>query len=417
MTRLYRGPHFVTKSDSVGALVKAASVVANGNYSKKNMAHDISIPAFSRLLSHLYDGHLEEDPYSHFLDEVSAVLDLNFASMTLREPLGEDGGLLFISSDKLAKTLIDDHDNPYTDQYYTSDIMSNLPWGKVVTIDELMSYDSFENTELYRICMAPIDIYHMAGIDLRLANGQRFTVRFCRPRAADNFSADDRAFMLELAPHIQRAVANGMQLIQLDSERKLFSSTISGLSIGIVTLDKRSKVVTCNAAADQILRDKDGVSIVNDHLYIANTAAREKFVEYVALVLEAQRDQSPAPLNALAVPRPSGKGNLEILVKPMVVEKNVESADTPHIMLFVSDPERKHEIDIKMLMSLYQLTRAESMLAKQLAAGMTLDQSATHLGIARNTARAQLRSIFAKTGVTQQSLLVSLILKSLATFS
>lgn len=86
-------------------------------------------------------------------------------------------------------------------------------------------------------------------------------------------------------------------------------------------------------------------------------------------------------------------------------------------MIFISDPAKKYEIDIKMLRSLYKLTRAEAMLAKHLAAGETLDQSAAILGIARNTARAQLRSIFAKTGATQQSMLVSLILKSLATFS
>jgi DNA-binding CsgD family transcriptional regulator len=84
-------------------------------------------------------------------------------------------------------------------------------------------------------------------------------------------------------------------------------------------------------------------------------------------------------------------------------------------MIFISDPEKKHEIDIKMLMSLYYLTRAEAALAKNIAAGCSLDQSAANLGIARNTARAQLRSIFSKTGVTQQSMLVSLILKSMAT--
>ena len=39
------------------------------------------------------------------------------------------------------------------------------------------------------------------------------------------------------------------------------------------------------------------------------------------------------------------------------------------------------------------------------------------LGIARNTARAQLRSIFAKTGVSRQSMLVSLMLKSVVTYS
>nr|MDT0253635.1 LuxR C-terminal-related transcriptional regulator [Endozoicomonas sp.] len=50
-----------------------------------------------------------------------------------------------------------------------------------------------------------------------------------------------------------------------------------------------------------------------------------------------------------------------------------------------------------------------------LANGLTLDETAEELGISRNTARAHLRSIFSKTGVTRQTMLVRLILKSVAT--
>lgn len=381
------------------------------------MLNDLTISDYSRLLSFLYDGHIEENPYSQFLDEIRRLMALNFASMTLREPIGRDGGLLFISSDGLEKTLIDSHDNPYTDRYYTSDLMTNLPWGKVTTIDELMPYSSFENSDLYTICMEPIGIYHMAGMDLRNANGQRFTVRFCRPKESENFNQSDREFLSELGPHIQRAVANGMQLIQLDSERKLFSSTISGLSIGIVTLDERGKVINCNQSANELISEKDGLNIVNNQLHFDSTRAKKIFEDGISEIIQAKHQDESPPIHALAAERPSGKPDLEVLIKPLTIDKSVESTQTPNLMVFISDPEKKYEIDIKMLMSLYQLTRAEAMLAKYLAAGHTLDQSSTMLGIARNTARAQLRSIFAKTGVTQQSMLVSLILKSLATLS
>ena len=381
------------------------------------MLQEPSIVQYSHLLSSLYDGHIEEDPYSQFLDNIRRILELNFASMTLREPIGRDGGLLFISSENLEKTLIDNHDNPYTDRYYTSDLMTNLPWGKAITIDEIMPYSSFESSDLYTMCMKPIGIYHMAGMDLRNANGQRFTVRFCRPKNAENFSPEEKVFLTELGVHIQRAVANGMQLIQLDSERKLFSNTISGLSIGIVTLDERGKVINCNQSANRLIAERDGLNMVNNHLHLDSNRARKIFEDAIEDIITAkQKDHSPS-VHALAADRPSGKADLEILIKPLTIDKSVESTQTPNLMVFISDPEKIYEIDIKILISLYRLTRAEAMLAKHLAAGNTLDQSSLKLGIARNTARAQLRSIFAKTGVTQQSMLVSLILKSLATLS
>ena len=381
------------------------------------MLESLPITDFSKLLGYIYDGHIEEDPYSSFLENIREILELNFASMTLREPIGDDGGLLFISCDILQKTLIDDHENPYTDRYYTSDPMHNLPWSTAVTLDECVSYKSLENSKLYTMCMAPINIYHMMGLDLRNANGQRFTVRFCRPKTADNFNKAEKVFVTEIGQHIQRAVSNGMQLIQLDSERKLFSKTISGLSIGIITLDERGKVINQNRAAEKFLGQKDGIYVINDQLHLDNTNDKQKLNNYITEVIDAQRKQLIPPVNAMTVERPSGAVHLELLIKPLMVDQMVESAKTPHLMIFVSDPAKKYEIDIKMLRSLYKLTRAEAMLAKHLAAGDTLDQSAGSLGIARNTARAQLRSIFAKTGATQQSMLVSLILKSLATFS
>lgn len=376
-----------------------------------------SLQDFSGLLAYLYDGHIEEDPYNAFLTEMRRLIDATFGSITMREPQGDDGGLLFVSCQNLPKTLVDDRGNPYTDRYYTSNLMTNLPWGQVVSLEECIPYASLEQTELYRFCMAPIDIYHMIGVDLRNANGQRFSVRFCRPKDAPNFGAEERSFLGLIAGHIQRAVANGMQLIQLDKERKLYSSTFTRQSVGIVTLDERGKVVSRNAVADAVIRERDGLSIVNDQIYIDSSSARSKLNSYIEAIAVAQRNQEAAPTNALAVDRPSGKPDLELLIKPMMIDKSVEPGHTPHMIVFINEPERSYEIDTRILMSLYSLTKAEVSLSKLLAEGANLDQAAAELGIARNTARAQLRSIFAKTGVSRQSMLVSLILKSVVTYS
>ena len=81
----------------------------------------------------------------------------------------------------------------------------------------------------------------------------------------------------------------------------------------------------------------------------------------------------------------------------MMIDKTVEPGHTAHMTVFINEPERSYEIDTRILMSLYNLTKAEVNLAKLLAEGANLDQASAELGIARNTARAQLRSIFAKT--------------------
>ena len=43
-----------------------------------------NIAELSKLIGFLYDGHIEEDPYSAFLGETRRIIDSNFASITMR---------------------------------------------------------------------------------------------------------------------------------------------------------------------------------------------------------------------------------------------------------------------------------------------------------------------------------------------
>ena len=99
-----------------------------------------NITELSKLIGFLYDGHIEEDPYSAFLAETRRMIDSNFASITMREPQGDDGGLLFVSCEALAKTFVDDHNNPSTIPYYTSNLLSTLPSVKGLSFDEFVHY-------------------------------------------------------------------------------------------------------------------------------------------------------------------------------------------------------------------------------------------------------------------------------------
>jgi DNA-binding CsgD family transcriptional regulator len=82
--------------------------------------------------------------------------------------------------------------------------------------------------------------------------------------------------------------------------------------------------------------------------------------------------------------------------------------------LFISDPRQVAEPPRQAISRLYDLTPAEANLAMLLAEGLSLDEASGKLEISRNTARAHLRAIFAKTGVTRQSGLVRLLLRSVA---
>lgn len=84
--------------------------------------------------------------------------------------------------------------------------------------------------------------------------------------------------------------------------------------------------------------------------------------------------------------------------------------------MFVANRQGEAPLSPEVLAVLYQLTPAEARLAALLAGGAELKDIAGTLGVSLNTARSQLRSVFAKTGTRRQSELIHRILTSPARF-
>jgi DNA-binding CsgD family transcriptional regulator/GAF domain-containing protein len=378
----------------------------------------LDLKHYSDLLDKLYQGPFEANPFHSFLDELRAALQLSFAALILRHPQNLDQGLLFMSSPTLPPSNIDAPPNAppniYTGYYYAFDPIANLPLGKVVTLDEITDLEEFEKTEFYKMCNEPNDIHFIAGIDLRDDQGHRFSLRLCRPRALRNFTAAERGFIEMLSSHVRRAIASSITLVQFDAERQFYARAISGRALAIVILDEGGRILRSNGAADRALRDRDGIARVHDQLHIANSPLNDSLQRHIRVALEAQRSGATVPLQAILVPRPSGKPDYELVLNAIPVDRQFAPDNSPHLIVFISDPAQKAEISTQALINLYHLTATQAALVTLLAEGKPLEDVAQALNIKTTTARAHLRSIFAKTGVTQQSKLVSLVLKSLA---
>lgn len=376
----------------------------------------MNISTYSALLDELYEGPFEPYPFQSFLRQLRAALALNYVTIIMRPPDVADDGLILSSGDNLAPTNLDlaEQAAAYTYNICAIDPFNNAPLDKVIVIDDVIPADQLLSNEYYKLCMLPHGIRHTAAFDLLCDNGQRISVRLCRPTGAPSFSAEERDLMQLLCSHIRRAVSTSTKLVQLDSERQLYAKAISGRDIGIVMLDKTGRIMRSNAAADRLFKEKDGISRVHDEIHLKQGELNERLRALIQDTLAAQQRDETVPVQALAVPRPSRKSDYELVVKTVPVDRYLEQRNTPHLTVFISDPATHVAISARTLITLYHLTPAEATLSILLADGKSLEDIAKASGITLNTARAHLRSVFQKTGVTQQSMLVSLVLKSLA---
>jgi DNA-binding CsgD family transcriptional regulator len=149
-------------------------------------------------------------------------------------------------------------------------------------------------------------------------------------------------------------------------------------------------------------------------LILSDRAASSRMHDTLRRIAESERKGDRALVEAIRAERPSGKRDFGLIVKPAPQPRYLDGQHISAIVVFISDPDRHTAMAPASLAKLFGLTPAEAALSVLLADGLTLDEAAHELSIARNTVRAHLRSIFAKTGVTRQTMLVRLIVTSLA---
>ncbi|MDX1693304.1 MAG: helix-turn-helix transcriptional regulator [Ketobacteraceae bacterium] len=378
------------------------------------MALQIDLKAFSDLLTALYGAATSvESTNKNFLTQLKQLLNLQHATLIVRPPSANDAGLIYTSGEDADIPILGDEVGSYT-SLYAQDPLVTLPLKKLTVIEDIMPRTQLLKNEYYQLFLKPFDIYYIAGIDWLYDKESRISIRFTRTEEQGGFGEDEKAFLELLVPHLEQSVSLGIQLRQLDSERQIYADSISKRSIGIITLNKNGAILQCNATAERYLNEGDGFKESQNKIKLNNSTENELFNKYISEALTAIKQKGRDQINALAASRDSGKAGYQIMIKPMPVDFHNESDVTPYLTVLIQDPEKNLEISVRTLMNLYQLTMSEATIAILLAEGHTTDEVATELDIKKNTVRAHLRSMFVKMGVTQQSMLVSLVLTSLA---
>ena len=166
--------------------------------------------------------------------------------------------------------------------------------------------------------------------------------------------------------------------------------------------------------ARQILEAQDGIILKEQTLHLGNRSENERLHALLNSTIATQLAGETSMARALRVSRPSGLPDFGLVIRPVPAPGWSDGQSSPSIAVFVSDPVAEENASQQMLGELFELTPAEANLALKLARGMSLAEVSEEQGISPHTARAQLKSIFAKTGVTRQAELVRLVLKSAA---
>lgn len=387
------------------------------------MASVLIAARYDHLVRLIYRGVLEQPPWHGTLPAMREAIDAQVVSLVLRPPSAEDPGVILNSvrperGESAPPAPLADSDDwqvtAYREQFFSLDPFINLPLDKIISLDDLMPDAELMASDYYQHYLRPVELFRILGVDTGEPDGLLARLRFSRRKEEANFTSEDREILTLLTPHLRQALAIYGRLNQMTSERDIYAGAVDQLSVATFILDEKGKLTNTNTLAAALLDDADGLSLRGGHLHIEGRNTDRELQAAIASVITAQQNGVTALVKALRVPRKAGRSALGLVVKPVPISEWSESQAGPCVAVFVSDPDQRDSASQHTLGELFGLTPAEARLAILLARGLSLAEVSAAQNISPHTARAQLKSIFAKTGVSRQAELVRRIIKSVA---
>lgn len=381
-------------------------------------------PDYDQLLGLLYEGSLQDPAWQRVLPRLRELLDAQVASLVLRPPASGDRGFILNCvrpegeeppSPELS--LADPADwqaTAYREQFFALDPFINLPPDQVIALEDILPEPELTSSEYYRQYLEPVGLFHILGVDTVEPGGMVARLRFSRRRQEPPFNPSDRALLEAITPHLRRAIQVYAQLNRTRSERDIYAGAVEQLAVATIILDQQARVLSTNAPASELLRKGDGLALRKDHLRLDSRELDRELQDAITSVIRAQQGGEMTVIRALRIPRSGQHGDLGLVVRPAPGAEQAEGQASPCVAVFISDPDQGEPSSGQALGDLFGLTPAEARLALLLSRGLSLAEVAAEQNISQHTARAQLKSIFAKTGASRQAELVRLVLKSVA---
>jgi len=363
----------------------------------------------SALLAQLYQGPTEAVPWAGFLETVRQRLDAVFVTLVLRHPATDRPGLI-VNASAYGPHL--PGEPSYSEQYYALCPFLDLHPGRLFSADELFGEAGWLAHPFYAQYLAPLKLRYILAANLVTPDGVECALFISRGEAGDDFGATEKAVLQGLLPHLKRAVDLHAAFDLLQSERALYAEAVDRLLVGAIILDEHGKAIRSNDVARRLLQARDGLYLSDGTLHACCPVESRRFRKILEDTAQAHA-LATSRSEVTLLSRPTAATPLSVLVRPIPLSYRTEDkARRPAVAVFIRDPAGSPRNTHASLRKLFHLTPTEIELALLMVDGLTLDEAAVRLGVKKNTVRAHLRGIFAKTGATRQAVLVKMLLSS-----
>jgi len=297
--------------------------------------------------------------------------------------------------------------NYFAEGWHTRDLRGErgiplLLRGQKVFIDQdVVSPHKMKRAALYNELLAPLGFGWFAAIGFS-AGSALWAIAIQRTFQEGPFDEDDKWLLGEMSRRLTETAS---------LSKAVGAAVLSGVTNALhlikqpaLALDRLGFVLEMNEATEWLF-DND-IRVRGRRLYVRDQRAKAILDAFVDK-LRTTPDTAPLPAEPIVVRR---RARRPVVIRILPVDG---AARSPFLgartLLTLTDLDCKVIPPTDVLSQTFGLSPAEARLAGLIVTGISLERAADELGIARETARNQLKAVFSKTDTHRQGELIALL--------
>lgn len=335
------------------------------------------------LISEIYEAAVTPEQWPEVLERLAGAA-------------GAQGGVLVLTDRAgLIGTACSPLYEPYTgNTFWKGRIWTTRAWTGLSTDEEL------DADPIYSRFLHPQGLKWTCGTVVPLPDGYFTYAEFARTTGKPPFARADIVRLDRFSPHLARAALISSRLAL--QQARTTARALEGLGIPAAVVAASGQLLAANGLFKRLVPRV--VFKAFSRIALASTAANA----LLEAALATLRCDERLPPRSIAMP--AGEYGPALIVHIVPVRWRGPDIFAPtSAILAVTDTSPRSAPAADLFAALFDLTPAESRLARSISEGATLRGYAGRSKVSLETARTQLKSVFAKTGARRQAELVRLL--------
>ncbi len=283
----------------------------------------------------------------------------------------------------------------------------SVPELKVLVEADIVGPEEHRHNPHYREWVWRYDLPYVCLTPLLRAPDLLIGLAVARSASQGHIGDPQRRLFATIAPHVRAAVRT--QLLLADQGAALLAGALDAVSLTAFVCDADARIAALTPRAETLLREETQLRSQAGRLAAATVAETRLLQQAVsAAAYGLSRPGQPQLRTLLLRPRHQPSMPLVVDVIPLVRGEALFGS-RPRALVIAGRGRRERAQTAAILQHAFGLTAAEADVALQLSDGNRPDAIAARRGVGVGTVRAQIKSAFAKAGVSGQVELVALI--------